>query len=522
MKIFSLNFLSPAEALMRTRRRCRKFMQRVFDTMTAGIRQRIDQVLKEMHQQNSQLKKEIHQRDEALTGIHRRDEALTAGIQQRVDQALEEMRQQNGQLKKEIHQRDEALTAGIQQRVDQALEEIQQRVEKWTNKAQQREKGIIEKMQDLRQEVRNLRELSSKGGTKKSSLDPDFEVLSQVCLKHLLPIHSPLVLISQIQRSGGTLLSQLFDGHSQCHAHPYELHVGHLSTSKFAWPVLNLNDSPEQWFATLFESASARLFQESYHKYGPGMSKEPELFPFIFLPFLQEKIFLHCLANTKVTSEREVFDAYMTSYFNAWLNNQNMRDEKKIITAFRPGMATDADSVGHFFDVYPDGKLISVLRDPQSWYVSARIAKSAKVVRVENESSEVANGKRKNYVRIPYASLEDAIDVWKGSTQALLRNKQKYGERVCLVGFADLVRKTEPVMRYLAQYVGIQFEEILLTPTFNKLPIKANSSYPVNSHGVIEEPVTRYLELLTQEERETIENLTSDLYASALQEVAKL
>jgi hypothetical protein len=35
-------------------------------------------------------------------------------------------------------------------------------------------------------------------------------------LKHIQPVTVPLALISQIQRSGGSMLSQLFDGHPNC------------------------------------------------------------------------------------------------------------------------------------------------------------------------------------------------------------------------------------------------------------------------------------------------------------------
>ena len=50
--------------------------------------------------------------------------------------------------------------------------------------------------------------------------------LSQVYnirLKNTINVDQPLVLISQIARSGGTLLSQLFDMHPECHVHPHEL-----------------------------------------------------------------------------------------------------------------------------------------------------------------------------------------------------------------------------------------------------------------------------------------------------------
>ena len=54
----------------------------------------------------------------------------------------------------------------------------------------------------------------------------EYRYLCQARLKHLVEVREPLVLISQIPRSGGTLLSQLFDGHPECHAHPGELEIG--------------------------------------------------------------------------------------------------------------------------------------------------------------------------------------------------------------------------------------------------------------------------------------------------------
>ena len=59
----------------------------------------------------------------------------------------------------------------------------------------------------------------------------------QTYLEHLPPVTAPLALISQIQRSGGSMLSQLFDGHPEVHAHPHELKIGY--PKKFNWPEIN-------------------------------------------------------------------------------------------------------------------------------------------------------------------------------------------------------------------------------------------------------------------------------------------
>ena len=77
----------------------------------------------------------------------------------------------------------------------------------------------------------------------------DYRALIRARLAHVVPVGEPLVLISQIQRSGGTLLLQLLDGHRQCHVDPYELKIGH--PKKHNWPPLDLS-RPETWFETLY------------------------------------------------------------------------------------------------------------------------------------------------------------------------------------------------------------------------------------------------------------------------------
>jgi len=78
----------------------------------------------------------------------------------------------------------------------------------------------------------------------------EYAALVHQRLEHVVPVTEPLVLCSQVQRSGGTLLSQLFDGHPECHAHPHEIKIGWPREAN--WPPLDL-DRPEEWFERLFE-----------------------------------------------------------------------------------------------------------------------------------------------------------------------------------------------------------------------------------------------------------------------------
>jgi hypothetical protein len=315
------------------------------------------------------------------------------------------------------------------------------------------------------------------------------QLLIQTCLDHTRPITAPLTLISQIQRSGGTLLSQLFDGHPEVHAHPNELMIGY--PKKHIWPKIDLDDRPEQWFEVLFEDMVTQHLSEGYKK----SKKHNETFPFIFLPTLQREVFLKCIRTKKSVTLRDVLDAYMTSYFGAWINNQNTVGIKKYITAFTPRLDMYEESIASFFEVYPDGRIISIIRNPKNWYPSA-----------------VRHGAKR------YGEIKNALTQWRDSADAMIRNKDRYRDRLCIIKFEDLVNNTQAVMQYLAEILQIQFDEILLIPTFNKSPIKANTSFQSDKYGIINGTLSRY-KTLDSDELKIIEDMTEEAYQGVLSAV---
>ena len=313
--------------------------------------------------------------------------------------------------------------------------------------------------------------------------------ICEICSEYITPVTSPVALISQVQRSGGSLLSQLFDGHPELHAHPHELKIGY--PKKFMWPRIDLNENPQRWLEIFFEDKVIEHFKGGYKK----ERKQDEVFPFIFMPSVQQKVFLKYLSSVDSITLRDVFDAYMTSYFGAWINNQNRYGLKKYVTAFTPRLAMIEDNMESFFEVYPDGRLLSIVRDPKNWYPSA----------VKHRSNV-------------YGDIRKSIDLWKTSTEGALRNKKKYGERVCIVRFEDLVSKTEVVMLYMANFLKINFDDILLVPTFNKSPIRANTSFNDEQQGIVSSTLSRY-KMLSGEELKIIEEMTEDIYSMTLKEV---
>ena len=319
----------------------------------------------------------------------------------------------------------------------------------------------------------------------------EYADLCRARLEHLVPVCEPLVLVSQVQRSGGTLLSQLFDGHPECHAHPSEIYIGH--PKKWNWPGLDLG-TPGRWFELLYERPVELHLHEGYVKEKEARNEpDHEVFPFLFLPGLQRRIFDACVEARTPQSERDVLDCYFTSYFNAWLDNQNLYPgPKKVVTGFTPRLATEAANVERFFAAYLDGTLISLVRDPRGWYASARAYRSSQ-----------------------YEDLDEAMGVWARSAEAALEARARFGERVLVLTYEQLVLETEVTMRRVAERIGISMAPVLLVPTFNGRPVRANSSDRTAGHGIVAERAVAYRDTIDEETSARIGELAGDLYARA-------
>ena len=323
------------------------------------------------------------------------------------------------------------------------------------------------------------------------SRDREFhlEGILNACLNHISPITVPLTLISQIPFSGGYLLNRLFDGHSEIHALPYELTP--TIPGKGLWPAIDLDNQPEDWLKVLFKKLDIASIQERI-KHG---TKPNAIAPFMFLPLVQEQIFLKYLQSIESIKQRDVFDAYMTSCFGAWLNYQNLNGNKKFTTACGPGMAMRHESMESYFEIYPDGRLISLVRKPETWFACARA-----------HEPEI------------YGNAKEAINRWKKSVRVGVDTKKKFGDRVCLIKFEDLIGQTESVMHYLSELLKIPYKDILLTPTFDGIPIQpANGQNPENSDAKRQ----RFFKsrMLDKNQQVLIEEMTVATYQSALQHV---
>jgi Sulfotransferase family len=131
------------------------------------------------------------------------------------------------------------------------------------------------------------------------------------------------------------------------------------------------------------------------------------------------------------------------------------------------------------FRLFPDARLIQVVRDPRAVFASrkrrlinryGRHAKAHRLVREWNQSSR-------------------QIKKWRDCADKFL-----------VVRYEDLVQNSRPVLEEICRFVGIEFVPILLQPTRAGLPWQGNSTFYTAFDGIDAQPVDHWITELTQEE----------------------
>ena len=258
----------------------------------------------------------------------------------------------------------------------------------------------------------------------------------------------PLILISQLPRSGGSLLSQLFDGHPELLVYPWEMKIGY--PSKGTWPALYAADTPEHLFAKLFHTELAYLARKGYRKRGKARHHQKRLkFNYSAMEHYQNFV----LSLPQERTRRVVLDTYFSALSQAW----QPEGRPTSVAGFVPRMAAQRHSIAAFFSDYPDGRLISILRDPADWFASRRAHTKHGVAR--------------------YDDVDEEMKAWNRMAKLALNYQRDYGDQFLLLSFKDLVTDREGTMRRVCDWCGIAFNPCLLQQTFDGNPISPNTNF---------------------------------------------
>lgn len=293
-----------------------------------------------------------------------------------------------------------------------------------------------------------------------------------------------LLLITQLHRSGGTLLSQLVDGHSGIKAHPHELFIG--KPEKWDWPNLESElNSADQVFTALQEDKIAAIGEKGqFIKPGSNKAASNQAVPFHYDIDRHRQAFEKLYTQAPAISQRLAIQLYLASFFEAW-PEFHASGHERYISCFLPHILVYPESMQRLFRDFPDLLLVSLLRRPDTWISSL----------VVHSGVDINNLKKTTY----------HLERWKRSVKTIVALHTNPAIHTFATSYEALVTDTQSQMRRFCQVAGLNFEPILLTPTVGGFPVLPNSSYKRTEPGVnqdslqLKEPLPEPLQALIDE-----------------------
>ena len=142
------------------------------------------------------------------------------------------------------------------------------------------------------------------------------------------------------------------------------------------------------------------------------------------------------------------------------------------------------------FEVFPNAKVIHMMRDPRDRYASAK-------TRWTNMKGRVGAG----------------TAMWLESVKLARRGRQKYPNQYMVVRYEDLVARPEEMLRKICEFLGEEFAPEMLTmmgaPTHRNKG--SNSSYGKREVGKIStDSIARYRQVLSPQEIKYMQDFCKD------------
>ncbi|MBI3316636.1 MAG: sulfotransferase [Candidatus Omnitrophica bacterium] len=284
------------------------------------------------------------------------------------------------------------------------------------------------------------------------------------------------IFIGGLNRSGTSLVLRLLDGHPKLlvyptencmirdyfsvdSKHPIRKGMDEGMASRDAQKVFDhIRIQPRAWQLTRLRiKASAELLWQRH--------PHPERISDVFTSFnIQdfEKCFIVTL--NLISSEWDIghlVRAWNFSYF--WtLGIQDM-------TKFSGWVSKCPNSENHYgayLSLFPKGRTIHILRDPRAIFISAKEKKKFS-----------GQGQRELLSLQPFKELVLSIQTYKNRWAKVAEASQLYPSDFKILKYEDLIQNPQREMEKISHFLGIEYDAILLTPTFMGDPWYANSSF---------------------------------------------
>ncbi len=276
-------------------------------------------------------------------------------------------------------------------------------------------------------------------------------------------------------KSGTTLVRDLLDGHPSLSVLPGDAKLLLLAQRTIAWaPDARSGELSDHWIGRLINPTGLppfTLFGQHEQAYAEFVA------------------YLEYFLRNGLRSEADLMSAIARAYYCA---NPSRSPTARYWVDKTPIQELQLDQL---LLLFPDARFVHVVRDPLATLAAMKTSRRERGVRF---------------------FLINQLPTFLRSLQQALDTSTHLGEhRYLLIRYEDVIDNVGATMRRLAEYLGLEFSEQLLTPTLNGQPSTSNSAYRCNrvTGRVHKGSLDKWRSVL---DREQVEHVTDELYALAI------
>ncbi|MFD1179396.1 sulfotransferase family protein [Paenibacillus puldeungensis] len=253
------------------------------------------------------------------------------------------------------------------------------------------------------------------------------------------------VMISAGFEHGGNVTHRHLDGHPNLLVYPFESQLGNRNFNDFLasvervqyrYPEFPEGLSPEELYEQMIDEEMKTFLRKrngSKFKEADLVLDEQKRIDY-FVKFLKDN----------GTSRKTVIEAFFRSTFYAWENYYTEPKEDMTYVGYSPAIGIDADRMVRDF---PNIKIMHIVRNPFSAYRDTK--------------------------RRPFPlPLNRYLITWNIYHSTAEMYAKMYPQNVKIFRYEDLVADKEKFMRAVSEFIGVDFNESLLYPSWNSQEIK--------------------------------------------------
>lgn len=254
------------------------------------------------------------------------------------------------------------------------------------------------------------------------------------------------VMISAGFEHGGNVTHRHLDGHPDLLVYPFESQLGNRNFNDFLASVERVQyrypEFPEGLSAEeLYEQIIDEEMKTFLRKRNGSKFKDADL---VLDEKNRKEAFAHYLGEEGPYARKKVIEAFFRATFDAWENYYTTPKTDMTYVGYSPAIGIDAERMVRDF---PNIKIMHIVRNPFSAYRDTK--------------------------RRPFPQpLSKYLITWNIYHSTVEMYAKMFPSNVKIFRYEDLVANKQQFMRTVADFIGVEFKETMLYPSWNGKEIK--------------------------------------------------